>query len=173
MSDAVSVLNGASSEGLNKVSDAGLKGLSNTALKNAATGVAGVDFPGQGECNCVGERGIAWMSPDELLVMAPHVEVATDLERMQKTLSGVHHLLADVSDARAIFQLEGDEIRATLAKLTPADLRKNHFKPGHLRRTHVSQVPAAFWFRDDTHLDLICFRSVQDYMWDLLCNAAQ
>ena len=45
--------------------------LGDRALRSVATGVAGVDFPDALEANCVGEKGLCWMSPDELLVMVP------------------------------------------------------------------------------------------------------
>ena len=64
MSEAASALQGASYKGYVIVEEAGLRGmmtlrgdLASADLKNAATGVAGVDMPGRGECNCVGDRG--------------------------------------------------------------------------------------------------------------------
>ena len=146
--------------------------LASTKVKNAATGVAGVDFPGQGQCNCVEERGIAWMSPDELLVMCPHDVLAKDMVSMQKTLKGTHHLLADVSDARALFLIEGAGCREVLAKLCPVDLSPRAFKPGQFRRTRIAQVPCAFWMRDAEAFELVAFSSVADYVWGLLCAAA-
>ncbi|NSX56365.1 sarcosine oxidase subunit gamma [Parasulfitobacter algicola] len=146
--------------------------LSSTKLKNAATGVAGVDFPGISECNCVDERGIAWMSPDEVLVITPYDEIAKDLKRMQKILSGTHHLLANVSDARSVFMISGAKSREIIAKLSPVDLHPDSLIPGQFRRTRLAQVPAAFWMRDKNTFELICFRSVADYVSTLLHNAA-
>ena len=110
MSDIQSALPGAVHEGAVNVEEAGPRGmvtlrgdLSLTSVKNAATGIAGVDFPGQGEANCVGEKGICWMSPDELLVLCPYSEAETAVAKMTKTMSRSHHLVANVSDARALF----------------------------------------------------------------------
>ncbi|MEO9629184.1 MAG: sarcosine oxidase subunit gamma, partial [Sulfitobacter sp.] len=41
------------------------------------------------------------------------------------------------------------------------------------RRTRMGQVPAAFWLREDGVFEVICFRSVAQYMFDLLSVAAQ
>ena len=179
MSDIQSALPGAVHEGAVNVEEAGPRGmvtlrgdLSLTSVKNAATGIAGVDFPGQGEANCVGEKGICWMSPDELLVLCPYSEAETALAKMTKTMSRSHHLVANVSDARALFFVQGVGCRDVMAKLTPADLHPDRFKPGMFRRTRLAQIPAAFWMRDAETFEVICFRSVAGYVFDLLANAA-
>ena len=179
MSEPVTALQGAEFGGLVKIRDAGLRGmitlrgdLGSKAVQAAAKRVAGVDFPGPRECAYAGERGLAWMSPDELLIMAPYAEVGRDLQRIATALEGHHHLLADVSDARAVLRIEGSNVREVLAKLSPADLRPESFGPGHFRRTRLAQVPAAFWMPDAETFELICFRSVAAYVFDLLANAA-
>ncbi|WP_420863817.1 sarcosine oxidase subunit gamma [Algirhabdus cladophorae] len=179
MSNLQSPLNGASYEGLIHIQEAGLRGmitlrgdLSDIKVKNAATGVAGVDMPGMGEARCVDERAICWMSPDELLITAPYGEVAADMAKMENTLGTSHHLIANVSDARAVFILQGDKLRDVLAKLTPTDMSPEACPVLAMKRTRFAQVPAAFWFRSDTQVELICFRSVAQYMFDLLKAAA-
>lgn len=180
MSKTVSALGGASFTGIADIEELGLRGmitlrgdLSASKLKKAVTGVAGVDMPGQRGCACVDDRGIAWMSPDELLVMVPYEEVAASLKTMETALKGTHHLLADVSDARAVFSVKGAKAREVLAKLAPVDLHPDAFQPGEMRRTRLAQVPAAFWMRDAESFELICFRSVAPYVFALLTNAAQ
>ena len=180
MSELASALPGAAFDGAVRVEDAGLRGmitlkgdLASSDLKNAATGVAGVDFPGHGEANCVGEKGLCWMAPDELLVLVPYADVGDALSKIETTLAGKHHLAANVSDARALFYVSGDGAREVLAKLTPADLRPGTFKTGQMRRTRLAQVPAAFWMRDAETFEVICFRSVADYVFGLLSNAGR
>jgi len=36
-----------------------------------------------------------------------------------------------------------------MAKLAPVDLVPGQFEPGMIRRTRISQVPAAFWMKDE------------------------
>ncbi|MHC0054953.1 sarcosine oxidase subunit gamma [Actibacterium sp. D379-3] len=146
--------------------------LASVALKNAVTGVAGVDFPGQRQINHVAERGIGWMSPDELLVLVPHAEAAQAVVTMRATLAGEHSLAVNVSDARAMFHISGPGAREALAKLAPVDLSPAAFGPGTLRRTRAAQVPVALWLAEDDAFTLICFRSVANYMFELLKNAA-
>ena len=182
MSDRVSALSGASFRGQVAVRENGLRGmitlrgdLASPSLRSAATGVTGLDFPGERGANCVGEKGLCWMSPDEILILLPYGEVAEALGAMTATLKGEHHLAVDVSDARASFTLEGEgrAIRNVLAKLTPADLRPASLPTCEMRRTRLAQVAAAIWFHEENRAEVICFRSVAEYVWGLLVNAAE
>jgi sarcosine oxidase subunit gamma len=143
------------------------------AVGKAVKAALGVDMPGVRRAVLAGDRGALWMSPDELLLVLPHGEAPSAVATLSAKLAGVHHLVAEVSDARAVFRLTGDldALREVLAKLTPADLAPGAFAPGEVRRTRVGQVAAAFWI-EDGGITLVCFRSVARYVFDLLANAA-
>lgn len=180
MSEPVSALNGRTAAGEVTIREAGLRGmivlrgdLSDKKLRAVCTGVAGVDFPDQGQANCVGEKGLCWMSPDEVLVLVPYADVARDIGLIDKALNGTHYLAENVSDARAVIFVEGAFCREVVAKLAPADLHPDTFKPGDFRRTRLGQVAAAFWMRDANSFEVICFRSVANYTFDLLAASAK
>lgn len=179
MSDPVSALSGRSFEGHVSVRDAGPRGmiqlkghLAAKAIKTACAEVTGLDFPDVRAANCAGETGLCWMAPDEVLILLPRSDVQTALGMIAKALKDTHHLAADVSDARAVIELSGAGVREVLARLSPANLRSDALQPGELRRTRLAQVPAAFWLTDETTAELICFRSVAVYVFDILANAA-
>lgn len=179
MAETTSALPGARFDGAVKIEEAGLRGmitlkgdLAATRLHSAATGVAGVDFPGQGEANCVGEQGLCWMAPDELLILVPYARAAEDSAAIATALAGTHHLVTNASDARVIFTAAGPAAREVLAKLTPADLHPDSFRPGQFRRTRLAQAPAAYWMRDAETFEIIAFRSMAAYVFDLLVGAA-
>ena len=179
MSDPVSALPGAGFEGLARIEEIGPRGmimlkgdLSSSKLRKVTTRLTGVEFPDQRGANCAGETGLLWMAPDELLLLVPRDEAVQARDKVAAALAGEHHLAEDVSDARALFAISGAAAREVLAKLTPADLHSDSFAPGELRRTRVAQVPAAFWMRDAETFELLCFRSVAAYMFDLLKTAA-
>jgi sarcosine oxidase subunit gamma len=44
---------------------------------------------------------------------------------------------------------------------------------GSFARTRFAQVAGAIFVEQEDHLSLICFRSVQDYVFALLCGAAK
>lgn len=181
MSEPVSALNGASwSDGIATVRECGLQGmitlrgdLSNAKVKKAVKSVMGVAVPETNTAKMAEARGVCWMSPDELLLLCPYEAVSADLEQLKKALGDAHALAVDVSDARAVFQLTGNHVRDVLSKLTPADLSPAAFPVGAFRRSRLAQAAGAFWMRDATTFEIICFRSVAQYMFDLLTVAAQ
>ncbi len=179
MSNVVSALENVSYEGFAKVGEAGLRGmitlrgnLASVKLKNSVKKITGVEVPKPGHANIADESGLAWMSPDELLVLVPYGAVNDALTSIDKALKGQHYLAVNVSDARAVFCLSGLGAREVIAKLCPVDMSKGAFKPGQFRRTRMAQVPAAFWMEEDS-ITIICFRSVADYVFNLLKNAAE
>ncbi|MBN2631353.1 MAG: sarcosine oxidase subunit gamma [Rhodobacteraceae bacterium] len=177
MSDAISLMTEAGSDGFAKVrqigplgmitlrAKAGTKGL--RAAVKAATGCA---LPDQRQIITSGDCAAGWMSPDETLLILPHAGVAAALRRIDHDLKGQHHLAVDVSDARAVFRIEGPKADQVLRKLCPVDF--DRLEPGELRRTRAAQVAAAFW-KDDSGFSLMCFRSVAGYVGDLLHVSAQ
>ena len=180
MSEAVSALNHAEFDGLAHVSEIGLQGmitlrgdLSAKAVKSAATNAAGVSMPAMNSVETDGDSGICWMSPDEVLVMCAYEGVDATLAKMLTTLGKSHAMAVNVSDARAVFRVSGPFAREVMAKLCPVDFSPAVFKPGMFRRSRMAQVPAAFWMRDEQTFEIICFRSVADYVFDLLKIAAQ
>lgn len=180
MSEAVSALDGLVwDQGIARIEEVGPQGmitlrgdLGSGTIKDLATGVTSVDMPGQSEANCVADRGICWMSPDELLILCSYEDVAMNLQRIQKGLGDAHALAVDVSEARATFRISGDHVREVLAKLVPVDLSTEAFKDGMFRRTRMAQVPAAFWMCNDHMVQIVCFRSHAQYVFDLLKTAA-
>ena len=180
MSNAVSALDGKLAPGEVTVREAGLRGmitlrgdLSARKLRNVCKSVTGVAMPEQGKANVEGDSGLCWMSPDELLVLVPYVKVADAIAEIDTALAGTHYLAENVSDARALLLVEGDFAREVIAKLAPADLHPDSFKPGDFRRTRLGQVAAAFWMRDEDTFAVVCFRSVAEYAFNLLAASAQ
>jgi sarcosine oxidase subunit gamma len=180
MSNIVSALENASYEGFAKVEETGLRGmitlrgnLASVKLKNIAKKITGVEVPKPGHANIAGESGLAWMSPDELLVLVPYEVVESALTSVDNALKGQHYLAVNVSGARAVFCVSGAGAREVIAKLCPVDMSAKAFTPGQFRRTRMAQVPAAFWMDDEGSVTIICFRSVADYAFNLLKNAAE
>lgn len=180
MSNAVSALQGASfTDGIAHVQELGLCGmitlrgdLGDKKLIKAVKGIAGA-MPGQRAITMKEDNAAAWMSPDELLLMVPHDEAQTSIETLNNALKGSHFLCVNVSDARAVFEVSGPHARDVMAKLAPVDLAKDAFQMGQFRRSRLAQVPAAFWMNEQDAFTIVCFRSVAQYMFDLLSVAAQ
>jgi sarcosine oxidase subunit gamma len=183
MSEPVSALKGASFDGLVTLKDSGPTGmitlrgdLSAKPMAQALDKAMGLSVPVQRKIVTTsdGTRHAAWMSPDELLLILPYDQVSDTLAALDAALAGTHHLAENVSDARALIAVNGSDaqVREVLAKLAPADLHPDHFAPGDMRRTRLAQVAAAFWLTQPGQAHVICFRSVAQYVFDLLTAAA-
>lgn len=180
MSDAVSPLNGVKYDGFVQVKAMGLQGmitlrgdLSSAKVKTAVKAVAGAAIPAPRKTTFSGDTGAAWMSPDELLIFVPYAQVEAKLADLHGKLAGQHFLAVNVSDARAMFHLDGDSAREVVAKLCPVDMSSAAFGPGDFRRTRMAQIPAAFWMPSEISVQIVCFRSVAEYAFNLLKDAAE
>jgi len=180
MSDAATHPAGALFEGYVTVRELAPRGmitvrgeLGSAAMKKAVKAATGTAVPGVREVLAKDEKLAAWMSPDELLIVLPGEETAAAVEAFTAALDGVHSLVADVSDARASFGVEGAGAREVLAKLLPVDLHPDAFATGMIRRSHCAQAPAAIWMTGPEQFELICFRSVGQYVFQLLCASAR
>lgn len=180
MFKAVSALQGVSfNDGIAEVRELGLRGmitlrgdLADKKLIKAVKGFAG-RMPEPRTVALKDDNIAAWMSSDELLLMVPHEDVSSTIETLNASLQGTHFLAANVSDARGVFEVIGPHAREVMAKLAPVDFSPDAFKMGMFRRSRLAQVPAAFWMNEQDAFTVVCFRSVAEYMFDLLSIAAQ
>ena len=180
MSNAVSALQGAIFKGSVTVKDAGLQGmitlrgdLSSDALAKAVKAATGAAIPETGRINSGKTGSAAWMSPDELLLLVDHAQANATVAKLDKALVGTHTLAVNVSDARAMFSIEGKGIRDVLAKGSPANLSSDAVRIGDMRRTRLGQLPVAFWLNSDKAALVVCFRSVGEHVFNWLKAAAQ
>ena len=180
MSNAVSALQGKVAPGEVTIREAGLRGmiilrgdLADKKLHNICKSLTGVSMPKQGLAHTDADKGLCWMSPDEVLVLVPYAHVTEAIAAIEAGLAGTHYLAENVSDARSVLHVEGRFGREVIAKLAPVDVHPSSFQPGDFRRSRLGQVAAAFWMRDADTIDVICFRSVAGYTFDLLAASAK
>jgi sarcosine oxidase subunit gamma len=145
--------------------------LSAPEVAAAVQAVAGCDIPAPRRIVTAGGNAVAWMSPDELLILLPHAEAPGTVARLGEALAGVHHLAVEVSDARALFRIRGEGADDVVAKLCPVDI--DRLPEGELRRTRAAQVAAALWRSGPGEISLVAFRSVEGYVERLLQVAAE
>lgn len=147
--------------------------LASEVLQAAVRTATGCAVPPPRRIEFAGDHAVAWMAPDELLLFLPDGAAAAAGQRLDADLAGITCLVADVSDARAVFRLIGPGSREVLAKGAPVDLAPAVFGPGDFRRTRLGQVAAAFWMPVPDVFELVCFRSVSDFVaqWLHTCAA--
>ena len=151
--------------------------LSDATLRKALEVESGLPLPGVRQAALRHEDGSGWywMAPDELLLRVPPDHSVTAVNALESALSGMHSLVADLSDSRAFFRISGPTAREVLAKGAPVDLHPEAFRRGMFRRTHVAGIAAAFSLvsEDPDTFELFCSRSYARYMRDWLVNAAR
>ena len=143
--------------------------LSDTAVARAVKAATGCALPGPRRIVAAGGKAVAWMSPDELLLLVPHDDAPGVTAGLAEALAGIHHLATEVSDARAMFTIRGAGADDVVAKLCPADMER--LPEGEIRRTRAAQVAAALWRSGE--ISLVAFRSVAGYVERLLEVAAE
>ncbi|WP_430463978.1 sarcosine oxidase subunit gamma [Tabrizicola sp.] len=176
MRDPVAPLGNASFDGFCKVREIGPLGMISLrakpevkSLAKAIKAAVGTKVPAQRKIEMAGDRGCGWMSPDEYLLILPYAETGAAMAAIAEAMGADHHLAAVVSDARAVFRVEGEKADQVLAKLSPVDFAT--LEPNELRRTRAAQVAAAMW-KVDGGYTVVCFRSVAAYMMGLLTHSA-
>lgn len=141
------------------------------AVAQAVEAATGLGVPAALSGQFDGPRAVLWMAPDEAMLLCAPDETAALAAALRTALAGQHALVLDMSDARALFRLEGPGLRNALARLTPADTSAPAFGPGTVRRSRLAQVPAAFWMPEESVAEAMCFRSVAGYVEGLLAEA--
>ncbi len=179
MSDPVSALNGKTYSGSATVTENGLCGMivlrgtfTDTVFQQAVRDIVGCDVPDIRKLVRSEIGSAAWMSPDELLLLVDYSQTEAKLSALRLALAGTHFMAENVSDARACFTVTGAAGREVLAKIAPVDLSPVVFKSGDFRRTRFAQIAAAFWLDEADTFHIICFRSVAEYMFNLLKTSA-
>jgi sarcosine oxidase subunit gamma len=176
MSDPVAPLGNVAFDGFANIREIGPLGMITLrakpdvkSLAKAIKAAVGTKVPGVRRIEVAGANAAGWMSPDEYLLILPYAETGAAMAAIARAMGAEHHLAAVVSDARAVFRVEGAKAGQVLAKLCPVDFVT--LAPGELRRTRAAQVAAAFWREGDGYT-LVCFRSVAGYVMGLLSHSA-
>lgn len=135
-------------------------------------------MPNQTRITRKGAQMLGWMSPDELILILPDMQLAPTLAALQTALCGQHALVLDVSDMRAVFEISGARADQVLAKLCPVDVAQ--LPQDGLRRTRAAQAACAIWRESPAptpnpvqRLRLMGPRSMTDYLAAILHQAAR
>ena len=178
MSNIQTAMNGARATGYVEVSEALATGmitlrgdLADAGVQKAVKSVIGAGVPATLAVTDADAGQILWMSPDELMIVCAYDQADQLVADLIAALGETHSMVVNVSDARAVFNLNGSATSEIIAKLAPIDMKA--MQTGTVRRTRFAQIPAAFWMTSNDSARIICFRSVGEYMFNQLRNSAQ
>jgi sarcosine oxidase subunit gamma len=101
-----------------------------------------------GDTAVSGPHTVAWLGPDEWLVLSQAAPAAVTAE-LKEALAGDPGSVVDVSANRTTLELSGPAARQVLEKGCPLDLHPRAFGPGRAVSTTVGPVPVLLWQVDD------------------------
>ncbi|WP_337659756.1 sarcosine oxidase subunit gamma [Anderseniella sp. Alg231-50] len=157
---------------ISEVADRGMIDLRGEAgsvkFRQAAKTALGIDLPLKPRSTAVkGDVTVLWLSVDQWLVCCPRNKAAGLVDKLRKNLDTLHSLVVDVSDARAIIRLEGDNAREVMMKGSSIDFTLPDYKTGLVRRLVFAEIAALAHIVTDKPctIDIYVFRSFADYTW--------
>ena len=152
-----------------------LRGLTSDASFMAAVrSVLGVELPVKPRTSVSwGDVKVLWLSTDQWLILSSRSKAHELLASLRAALQGIHSLVVDVSDMRAIIRLEGDGCREVIMKGTSLDLLDPEYVQGCCRRMRYAEIAALLDVVEDDVFDIYVFRSFAHYTWNFLCATAK
>ncbi|MEM7637027.1 MAG: sarcosine oxidase subunit gamma family protein [Pseudomonadota bacterium] len=157
---------------ISEVADRGmidLRGEAGSAkFRQAAKTALGIDLPLKPRSSVVKDDvTVLWLSVDQWLVCCPRNKANSLADKLRKNLGTLHSLAVDVSDARAIIRLEGDNAREVMMKGSSIDFTLPDYKAGLVRRLVFAEIAALAHIVTDKPcvIDIYVFRSYADYTW--------
>lgn len=130
---------------------------------NEATGLL---IPPPNQFNADGERWLAWLGPDEFLLVSEDQDAEGMKKKLRDRLSGGAPVLTDVSSGFTTLVVSGAGARGFLAKGWALDLHPRAFGPGHCAQSYLAKAPVLLLQRDAAPaFEVIVRRSFADYLW--------
>ncbi|MEU8032183.1 sarcosine oxidase subunit gamma family protein [Streptomyces sp. NPDC049099] len=109
----------------------------------------GTPLPRQcGHTAASGPHTVAWLGPDEWLVLS-QAEATAVADELRAALADAPGSVVDVSANRTTLELSGPAARQVLEKGCPLDLHPRAFGPGRAVSTTVGPVAVLLWQVDD------------------------
>lgn len=117
---------------------------------------------------------MAWLGPDEWLLIATPEVGRVIKPQLEKSLSGLHCSLNDLSGGQTIISVSGARSLDVLAKGCTLDLHPRVFGPNQCAQSHLAKSSVLIIPRISnlTAYDVVVRRSFADYLWQWLVRAA-
>ena len=119
-----------------------------------------------------GDRRVLWLGPDESLLICADQDAAELHRTLITQLSHQHFQLTILSDALAVYELNGPYVREILAKGCALDLHVSAFQPGQCAQSNLDRVAVVLMCEAVNSFRLICRTSFADYVETWLKDAA-
>lgn len=122
------------------------------ALSKALKAAHGMAMPGAGRATGKEGARAIWFGHRLVLLAGPEPDYGL----------GKHAACSNQTDGWVSVRLEGADAAAVLARLTPLDLRLDHFKRGYTARTELQHMAVSITRLSETGFLILAFRSMAD-----------
>lgn len=119
-----------------------------TAKSAAALKKLGLSYPSAGEVSTSGDARAIWFGHGSILLIGAPCPAIADAA------------ITDQSDAWATVRISGPQVEDVMARLTPVDMRLNHYAVGSTCRTEVMHMSASVTRVAEDAFDIMVFRSM-------------
>ena len=128
-------------------------------------------LPGNNRFITTGERHLAWLGPDEYLLLCETGREEEIHARLQLDFADIHSAVTNVTDSLCVLQIRGHAVRQVLAKGCTLDLHPQQFTAGQCAQTYLSHAAITLLATDENRFLLVCRTSFAPYMVDWLEDA--
>jgi sarcosine oxidase subunit gamma len=119
-----------------------------------------------------GTRRIAWLGPNEWQLTLPGEEAASMHVALEQALAGQHIAVVNVSDGYTVIVLDCPDATEILARDCPLDFHPTSFPVGSCAQSVLGKSGGLFVREAEQRFALCVRRSFAEYLWQLLCHAA-
>jgi sarcosine oxidase, subunit gamma len=113
-------------------------------------------------------RLVAWLGPDEWLIIDEKADPLADLEKVTALHSAV-----DISHRNSAILVSGKGARATVQSGCPQNLSDKMFPVGAASRSVMGKIEVLILRTGDNEFRVECWRSFSDYAFAMLSEAAR
>ena len=119
-----------------------------------------------------GETRLAWLGPDEWLIVAPEGAEIAMCTALAASLSNLHHAVTVVSHGQTLIRVTGPEARKLLTTGCPLDLHPKTFAPPQCAQSHYLKAAVLIIAIDGASaIDVVVRRTFAEYLWASLVDA--
>jgi len=118
-----------------------------------------------------GERHLAWLGPDEYLLLCEAGREEDILGRLLLDFDTLHAAATNVTDSLCALDIRGSAVRQVLAKGCALDLHPRVFTTGQSAQTYLSHAAVTLLATDANRFLLVCRTSFASYVVDWLEDA--
>jgi len=118
-------------------------------------------------------RKLAWLSPDEWLLLAPAADTRSLVAELEKRLVKHHHAVNDLSSGMSRFRIQGPHCNALVAKGCTIDLHPTVWHDLSAAQTLIAKSPVLMLGVAPQCIDIVVRRSFAEYLWEWLLAAGR